>query len=37
MNDRDKTPPELLVLYVDSSDGQKFRIPLKKKKMEFMN
>lgn len=31
MNDRDKTPPELLVLYIDSSDGQKFRIPLKKK------
>lgn len=37
MNDRDKTPPELLVLYIDSSDGQKFRIPLKKKMMEFMN
>ncbi len=31
MNDRDGTPPELLVLYIDSSDGQKFRIPLKKK------
>ncbi|TGM01046.1 M23 family metallopeptidase [Leptospira barantonii] len=31
MSDRDGTPPELLVLYVDSSDGQKFRIPLKKK------
>lgn len=31
MNDRDGTPPELLVLYVDSSDGQKFRLPLKKK------
>ncbi|WP_025182318.1 M23 family metallopeptidase [Leptospira kirschneri] len=31
MNDRDGTPPELLVLYVDSSDGQKFRIPLQKK------
>ncbi|MGQ2799858.1 M23 family peptidase [Leptospira santarosai] len=31
MNDRDRTPPELLVLYIDSSDGQKFRIPLKKK------
>ncbi|MGJ4754648.1 M23 family metallopeptidase [Leptospira kmetyi] len=31
MNDRDGTPPELLVLYVDSSDGQKFRMPLKKK------
>ncbi|XDD51317.1 M23 family metallopeptidase [Leptospira sp. WS92.C1] len=31
MSDKDGTPPELLVLYVDSSDGQKFRIPLKKK------
>ncbi|WP_081605069.1 M23 family metallopeptidase [Leptospira alstonii] len=31
VNDKDGTPPELLVLYVDSSDGQKFRIPLKKK------
>lgn len=31
MNDRDGTPPELLVLYVDSSDGQKFRIPIQKK------
>ncbi|TGK26810.1 M23 family metallopeptidase [Leptospira yasudae] len=31
MNDRDGTPPELLVLYIDSSDGQKFRLPLVKK------
>ncbi|MBM9500480.1 M23 family metallopeptidase [Leptospira sp. 201903071] len=31
MTDKDGTPPEMLVLYVDSSDGQKFRIPLVKK------
>ncbi|WP_429945611.1 M23 family metallopeptidase [Leptospira stimsonii] len=31
MTDRDGTPPEMLVLYVDSSDGEKFRIPLIKK------
>ncbi|MBM9579827.1 M23 family metallopeptidase [Leptospira sp. 201903070] len=31
MTDKDGTPPEMLVLYIDSSDGQKFRIPLIKK------
>ncbi|WP_100787037.1 M23 family metallopeptidase [Leptospira adleri] len=31
MTDKDGTPPEMLVLYVDSSDGKKFRIPLLKK------
>ncbi|MDV6237806.1 M23 family metallopeptidase [Leptospira ellisii] len=31
MTDKDGTPPELLVLYVDSSDGKRFRLPLRKK------
>ncbi|WP_246057531.1 M23 family metallopeptidase [Leptospira gomenensis] len=32
MTDKDGTPPELLVLYIDASDGKRFRLPLRKKK-----